>query len=46
MVQIVEWIDSALKDPENDVHLAKIGKEVHDKMHHLPLFASHSVENV
>jgi glycine hydroxymethyltransferase len=46
MVQIVEWIDSALKDPENDVHLAKIGKEVHDKMYHLPLFASHSVENV
>jgi glycine hydroxymethyltransferase len=46
MVQIVEWIDSALKDPENDVHLAKIGKEVHDKMHQLPLFASHSVENV
>ena len=46
MVQIVEWIDSALKDPENDVHLAKIGKEVHDKMYNLPLFASHSVENV
>jgi len=46
MVQIVEWIDSALKDPENDVHLAKIGKEVHDKMYNLPLFASHSVENI
>lgn len=40
MAQIVEWIDSALKDPENDAHLARIGKEVHKKMNHLPLFAS------
>ncbi len=38
MAQIVEWIDAALKDPENDAHLAKIGKEVHNKMNHLPLF--------
>lgn len=40
MAQIVEWIDSALMDPENDTHLTKIGKEVHRKMNHLPLFAS------
>jgi glycine hydroxymethyltransferase len=40
MAQVVEWIDSALKDPENDAHLARIGKEVHKKMNHLPLFAS------
>jgi glycine hydroxymethyltransferase len=38
MAQIVEWIDAALKDPENDAHLAKIGKEVHNKMNQLPLF--------
>jgi len=38
MVQIVEWIDAALKDPENDEHLTRIGKEVHRKMNELPLF--------
>jgi glycine hydroxymethyltransferase len=38
MAQIVEWIDAALKDPENDEHLARIGKEVHRKMNELPLF--------
>jgi len=38
MAQIVEWIDAALKDPENDEHLTRIGKEVHRKMNELPLF--------
>ncbi len=41
MVQVANWIDSALKNAKNTEVLSKIRQEVRGHMEHRPLFADH-----
>lgn len=39
MLEIVDWIDQIITDPDNDALKAEIREQVNAKMHDLPLFA-------
>ena len=38
MIQIVEWIDRVIQQPEDEANLRQIKKEVNEKMADYPLF--------